>query len=199
ARPPGRGRRMSATATTLGDATWLAARSAGLVAYGLVGASTLLGLLQTTRSFAPRRRMALRPLHEALAVCAVVAIALHAAFLLADPWLRPGLAGILIPFASPWRPLAVAFGIGAAYLVLLLGPTYYLRHRVGAKRWRAVHAFVPAAYVLATLHVVLAGSDASTVWLRFMVGALTAPIPVLAGLRLGRAHPAPSSSPPPTP
>jgi sulfoxide reductase heme-binding subunit YedZ len=187
---------VSGTTTTLGDAIWLAARSAGLVAYGLVGATTLLGLLQSTRSFSPKQRMALRPLHEALAVMSLLAVVLHAVLILADPWLRPGLAGILIPFASPYRPLAVALGVVGFYLSLLIGPTYYLRQRLGAKRWRAVHAFAPATYALVTLHVILAGSDASTVWLRFMVGAMTAPILVLVGLRLFDVRQASSASRP---
>src|SRR3954454_14396501 len=102
---------MSATTTTLGDAAWLASRSAGLVAYGLVGATTLLGLLQSTRSFTPQRRMALRPIHEALAVMSILATVVHAALLLLDPWLAAGLSGVLIPFASPYRPLAVALGV----------------------------------------------------------------------------------------
>jgi sulfoxide reductase heme-binding subunit YedZ len=182
--------------STLGDAIWLAARSAGLVAYVLVGASTLLGLLQSTRTLAPQRRMALRPLHEALAVMSILAVVLHGALLLADPWLRPGLAGIVIPFASPYRPLAVALGVVGFYLTLLIGPTYYLRQRLGGqKRWRAVHTFAPAAYALVTLHVILAGSDASTVWLRFLVGALTGPILVLAGLRVLDAQASAESRP----
>jgi sulfoxide reductase heme-binding subunit YedZ len=185
--------------STLGDAIWLAARSAGLVAYALVGASTLLGLLQSTRTLTPRRRMALRPLHEALAVMSILAVLLHGALLLADPWLRPGLEGILIPFASPYRPLAVTLGVAGFYLALLVGPTYYVRRRLGGHgRWRAVHAFAPAAYALVTLHVILSASDASTVWLRFLVGALTGPILVLAGLRLleiqARAESRPASS-----
>lgn len=172
------------TPLTGGDVVWLASRSAGLVAYGLTGATTLLGLLQTTRTLPPKQRMSLRPLHEALAVMSLLAVVLHAVLLLFDPWLKTGLAGILVPFASPYRPLAVALGVVGFYLTLLVGPTYYLRRRLGGhKRWRAVHAFAPGAYALVTLHVILAGSDASTVWLRFVVGALTAPILVLAALR----------------
>ena len=140
--------------------------------------------------------MALRPLHEALAVMSILAVVLHGALLLADPWLRPGLAGIVIPFASPYRPLAVALGIVGFYVTLLIGPTYYLRQRLGGhQRWRAVHAFAPAAYGLVTLHVILAGSDASTVWLRFLVGALTGPILVLLGLRVLDAQASAASRP----
>ena len=52
----------------------------------------------------------------------ILAVVLHGVLLLADPWLRPGLAGILIPFASPYRPLAVALGIVGFYVTLLDRP-----------------------------------------------------------------------------
>ncbi len=58
-----------------------------------------------------------------------------------------------------------------------------------------MHAFAPAAYGLVTLHVILAGSDASTVWLRFLVGALTGPILVLLGLRVLDAQASAASRP----
>jgi sulfoxide reductase heme-binding subunit YedZ len=128
--------------------------------------------------------MWLRPLHEILALTGLGAIGLHGFFLFIDSWLRPGLAGILIPFASPWRPLPVALGVIAAYLSLLLGPTYYLRNRIGAKRWRSLHRLAPAVYGLAVLHVLLAGSDAGSLWLRLAVGCLTGPIIGLTLLRV---------------
>jgi hypothetical protein len=55
----------------------------------------------------------------------------HAVSLLLDPVLRPGLAGLLIPFAAPYRPVATALGQIAAYGMLALGATFYVRRRIG--------------------------------------------------------------------
>src|SRR4051812_39491895 len=126
---------MSGTTTTLRGPPGPASRSGGLGAKRLGGAPPPLRLLQSTKSFSPQRRMALRPLHEALAVMSILATVAHGLLLLLDPWLAAGLGGVLIPFASPYRPLAVALGVIGFYLTLLIGPTYYLRHRLGgAKR-----------------------------------------------------------------
>ena len=52
--------------------------------------------------------------------------------------LRPGLAGLLVPFAAPYRPVATALGqIARAYGMFALGATFYVRRRVGTQRWRS--------------------------------------------------------------
>jgi hypothetical protein len=60
-------------------------------------------------------------LHEQTALAGLVSIAVHGVTLLADPWLRPGLAGVLVPFASPHHPLFTAAGVVAGYLAVVLG------------------------------------------------------------------------------
>ena len=63
----------------------------------------------------------------------------HGATLLADPWLRPGVSGVLVPFAMGYRPLFTGLGIVAGYLAALLGLSFYARRRIGARLWRKLH------------------------------------------------------------
>ena len=100
---------------------------------------------------------------------ALVAIAVHGGSLMGDAWLRPGLAGITIPFALHYRPGFTGLGIIAGYLAVLLGPTFYLRRRIGTRMWRRLHRLTPLIWMLAAVHTLGSGSDASSLWLRCVV------------------------------
>jgi methionine sulfoxide reductase heme-binding subunit len=171
--------------------TWLGARSAGLVAFGLAAAAVIAGLAMSTSKSRPGARKGYasrRDLHEQLALAALVAIGLHGALLLADSWLRPGLAGILVPFTTPYRPFWTGLGILAAYLAVLLGLSYYARRLIAARRWRKLHRFTPVIYVLAAAHLLGAGTDRGTLWLRLAVAATAIPIAILVAVRIAELY-----------
>ena len=96
--------------------------------------------------------------------------------LLGDSWLNPGATGLLVPFAMDYEPVFTGLGVIAGYLAAVLGLSFYLRRRIGAKRWRNVHRLTPLVYLLGVIHVLGAGSDASAPWLRAVLFATGAPI-----------------------
>jgi methionine sulfoxide reductase heme-binding subunit len=168
---------------------WLASRSAGVVAYLLLSASVALGLTMALRLLPPRYAAVLRIGHERIALIALGAVAAHGLLLLGDGFLRPGLGGILVPFAMSYRPLWTGLGILAGYLAAGLSLTYYARRRLGARRWRAAHRLIPVAWALAAVHVTGAGSDAGSLWLQVPLALTMALVIALLGQRLagGRA------------
>jgi sulfoxide reductase heme-binding subunit YedZ len=168
---------------------WLASRSAGVVAYLLLSGSVILGLAMATR-LVPARD--LRVLHERIALLALGAVAAHGLLLLPDGWLHPGLTQILIPFTNGYRPLWTGLGILAAYGAAGLSLTYYARRRLGHRRWRAAHRFIPIAWALAAAHVIGAGTDAVSLWLQVILAATIAAIVALGVQRglAGRTQPA---------
>jgi len=152
---------------TGGHELWLVSRAAGVVALLLVAAAVLLGLtLAAGLVKTPQTRKNVITFHEHTANAALVAIALHGAALLGDGFLRPGLKGILLPFAIDYRPAYTAAGIVAGYLAALLGLSFYARKRIGAKRWRKLHRATPVIYVLGLVHTLGAGTDQGSTWLR---------------------------------
>lgn len=166
-------------------AWWIVSRAAGLTALLAVTASVLLGLLMATKILRrPKLGRTLMSLHEHTAIAGLVAIAVHGVTLLGDPWLRPGLTGLLVPFTMSYRPLATGAGVVAAFLAALLGLSFYLRRRIGAKLWRRAHRWTIGVYVLGVAHTLGAGTDASTPWLRLTLVATGAPILFLTVLRL---------------
>jgi sulfoxide reductase heme-binding subunit YedZ len=180
---------------------WLASRASGLVALVLVTISVGLGLAMAGKVMRrPGLSRKLMAIHEQTALAGLVAIAVHGITLLGDPWLHPGVSGVTVPFAIGYRPLATGLGIVGGYLAALLGLSYYLRRRIGARLWRRAHRATAVVYVLGLAHAFTAGTDASTVWFRWWV-LMTAPVigglfvyrafsgaAKKAGARAGRAH-----------
>jgi DMSO/TMAO reductase YedYZ heme-binding membrane subunit len=71
-----------------------------------------------------------------------------------------GVADLLIPFASGWRPGAVALGVIAMYLVAAVEISSLLMRRLPRRLWRGIHLFSYVAFWLATVHLLTAGTDA---------------------------------------
>lgn len=166
---------------------WVTARAAGIAALLAASASASLGLLGAIRPATIRgKRIELRAAHEALALATIALIALHAITLLADPILKPGLAGLLVPLAAPYRPFATALGQVAALGMSALALTYYVRRKIGAARWRSAHRFIAGFWALAVVHSLLDGSDAGRPWFIAAVLLPAATASVLLVLRHAR-------------
>jgi methionine sulfoxide reductase heme-binding subunit len=162
-------------------AWWLSSRAAGIVAFALISLSVFLGLAMANRLLRGRNVV---KLHEHLALAGLVAIAVHGITLLGDGWLDPGAAGLLVPFAMDYEPVFTGLGIVAGYLAALLGLSFYLRRRIGARRWRSLHRATVLIYVLGAIHALGAGTDAEAPWLRAVLLGTGAPILFLFLLRV---------------
>jgi DMSO/TMAO reductase YedYZ heme-binding membrane subunit len=139
---------------------WYVARACGLVAWGLVVASTVCGLLLATRRTARRVTPASAlALHRYLGALAIVFTVFHVLALVADDFVDFGVVDVLVPMASSWRPLAVAAGVVGLYLLVAIEATSLLRNRMPSRGWRAVHLSSYALFALTTLHLLTAGTD----------------------------------------
>jgi sulfoxide reductase heme-binding subunit YedZ len=155
---------------------WVTARASGAAALLCASGSVAAGLLMALRLPALRRhRVEVRAAHEALALATFALIVVHGLTLLLDPVLRPGLAGVLVPFASSFERVGTALGQIAAYGMLALGATFYVRRRLGSHRWRRAHRAIPVFWALAVGHALLTGTDTGAWW--FLAALL---LPVLA-------------------
>jgi sulfoxide reductase heme-binding subunit YedZ len=164
---------------------WIASRAFGVVALVFVAVSVGMGLAMAMRSAKGPGAMArLKTLHEATALTALLAIVAHGLVLLGDTYLRPGLAGIAIPFAMAHAQLWTGLGVIAGWLAALLGLTFYVRRWIGPKLWRRMHRWTLAVYALAVVHTFGAGTDSGSVWLLIIVAATVAPLTVMAAMRL---------------
>lgn len=180
---------------------WLASRASGTVALLLVTASVLIGLLMASGTLRrPGLKKRLLGLHEQTALIGLVMVAVHGITLLGDRTLHPGLIGVLVPMATPYRPVYTALGILAGYLAAALGLSFYVRRRIGGKRWRQMHRATVIAYLLGVAHVIGSGSDASYAAVRYGLVASTVPAAALFLVRNRvRARPPTPRAPAPDP
>jgi predicted ferric reductase len=141
---------------------WYVARSTGYVAWGLLTMSMIAGLLISTRMAKTRATPAwMLDLHRFVGGLSVVFVLLHLAGLVADNFVHFGLADLLVPYASRWKPGAVALGIVATHLLVAVEVTSLLMRRLPRKVWHVVHLSSYLVFWLTTFHMVTAGTDAT--------------------------------------
>jgi DMSO/TMAO reductase YedYZ heme-binding membrane subunit len=170
-----------------GMLVWYMARSSGMVAWALLAASILWCLSLTTKILDGRPRPAwLLDLHRYLGGLATIFVAVHVAGILADTFVHFGLASVLVPFASTWRPAAVAWGVVGLYLLAAVELTSLARSRLPKRAWRAIHFASFPLFVVATIHAFLAGTDTRT-WAFELLAAMTVVLVAwLTGVRISQ-------------
>jgi predicted ferric reductase len=169
---------------------WYTARSSGVVAWLMLSASVLVGLTLSSRAFGARPRPAwLLDFHRFLGAAAVVFTGTHLLSLFLDTYVTFGPADLFIPFVSNYRPVAVAWGIVGFYLLLTIEVTSLLRTRLSKRLWRATHFASFPLFVVATVHVLTAGTDSNTRLWRATVFGISAAVAALSALRAAQVEP----------
>lgn len=98
---------------------WYVARGSGMLAWALLSGSVIWGLLVSLRLRRGRlNRTWLLDLHRFLGGMALLVTTVHLAALLLDDYVGFSPLDLLVPFASEWRPSAVALGVFGLYLLL---------------------------------------------------------------------------------
>ena len=131
---------------------WLLARASGVTAYVLLTLSVLAGLVLKSRPFARFRAATVAEVHKTLALTGLGALALHAVALVLDTTVKVSLPALLVPGLVAYRPAAVAAGVIAAWLLVLITASFWVRKRIGMRMWRRLHWFTYALFGLATIH-----------------------------------------------
>jgi DMSO/TMAO reductase YedYZ heme-binding membrane subunit len=139
---------------------WYLSRATGLVAWGLAVTSILLGLALASRALGKKPPAPwLLALHRWTGGLTLAFTLGHVGALVADSFVHFGWADVLVPFASSWRPAAVAWGVIAMWLLVAIELTSLQMRRLPKRLWRAVHLSSYLVAVLATLHGFTAGTD----------------------------------------
>jgi hypothetical protein len=144
-----------------GTLPWYVARSSGLVAWALLAGAVVWGLLMTSKAV---HRLVknnwLLDLHRWLGGLALTFTAIHVVAIMLDSYVHFGLTSVLVPLASTWHPVAVAWGVASMYLLAAVELTSLARRHIPKALWRRVHMLSFPLFVSATVHGLSAGSDA---------------------------------------
>ena len=173
---------------------WYVARSTGIVSWGLIVASMVWGFLYATRVLGRRARpWWMLGVHRFLGALAVVFVIVHVVAIVADSYTSFGLADVLVPFASAWKPIPVALGIVGMYILVTVEVTSLLQRHLPRTLWRQIHLASYGLFAFASLHALSAGTDVRSVVLGGLgmgVGAAVALFAVLSWV--WRAEPRPA-------
>lgn len=143
---------------------WYLSRSAGIVAWVMLTASVLWGIVLATDLFPKWRRNAwLLSMHRWLAGLTFFFIAGHLATLLLDSYAQFRPVDVVVPFASTWRPTAIAVGVVALWLIVAVEVTALAMKRLSKLWWRSVHIASYFVFWAVSIHGALAGTDSSKV------------------------------------
>lgn len=137
---------------------WMLIRGSGLVAFGLLALATIWGLVLSL-GVLPGLTKRLTFAHESLSVGALLATVVHVVALATHDFVEFDLRALLVPGASEWRPLAVAWGIVAFYGMTIVIVSFYLRKNIGQRYWRLLHFASFGVFLGAAAHGIAAGTD----------------------------------------
>jgi len=143
----------------------VATRVIAFLSYFAIAGSVIYGLLLSTKILdAIAHRPVTFALHQDLAAIGLGLAGIHVALLGLDATQPLGLAEMLIPFASSYRPLWVGVGQLALYLVAIVTASFYIRRRIGQRAWRVLHYVTFLAFAFTTAHGIMSGTDTAAPW-----------------------------------
>ena len=160
---------------------WYLSRASGIVAWVMLAATNLWGVLLVTRILKPVDRPAwLLDLHRWLGALAIVTTAIHLGGLAADSYAHFGWSETLLPNACTGRcwpndskTAAVTWGVLAMYFLVVVEVSSLLMRRLPRKLWHGIHLLSYVSFVMATVHGVLAGTDRANIVYIVTVSALS--------------------------
>ena len=155
------------------------------MAWGLLAATVVWGLLMTSKVLRGRVKNAwLLDLHRWLGGLALAFTGVHVLAIMSDTYVHFGLASVLVPLASHWHPLAVAWGVVSLYLLAAVELTSLARRHLAHRLWRRVHVLSFPLFVSSTVHGLTAGTDGRRPMILIAAVLTAVAVGVLGALRL---------------
>ena len=164
---------------------WYSSRVLGFLAYGALAISVVYGLLLSSGLLdrIAHRAVSLT-LHQDLSAIAIGFTALHGALLALDTYVPQTVRQLVIPFAGPYRPEWVGVGQVAFYVMVVVFASFYVRRRIGQRMWRTLHYTTFMAFVGATVHGVMSGTDTPADWAFWIYATASVAVVFLLGYRI---------------
>jgi len=155
---------------------WVFERLFAFLAYFAMAGSVIYGLLLSTKILdALAHRPITFTLHQDLAAIGLGFAGIHGVLLGLDHSMPFTLAQIAVPGLAPYAPFWVAAGQASFYLMAAVIGSFYARRRIGQRAWRTLHYVTFLAFVGATGHGLVAGTDSGSAWAWWIyVGSATA-------------------------
>lgn len=166
---------------------WYVTRASGLTAYFLAFLIMVFGIgIQTRLIYKVINPLTALAAHRFVGIALSVTILTHVVSLLFDKFLKFTILDLLVPFASPYKPLLVSLGIIAFYLFSAVIITSLFLRLKWPRFWRLLHYLTYLAFILFFLHGVLIGTDKGVAFMIYSYWITGAIVSVLFVYRLAR-------------
>jgi predicted ferric reductase len=147
---------------------WYLGRAGGLVAFGLMFVSVILGVAISSRIFdGLLARGWFFEVHKFVSLFLLGAVLFHAFIMLPDPYANYSVSDLLIPLRSHIMPEATAVGIVSFYGLVIVGLSFYVTRWIGQRAWRMMHYLTFLTYLGGTVHAIWAGTDSAVLGVRY--------------------------------
>jgi methionine sulfoxide reductase heme-binding subunit len=147
-------------AITQSTALWYASRATGVVSLLLLSLVVILGILVNRQGRLPGLpSFAVTGLHRSVSLLAVLFVAVHVATAVIDPFVSIGVAAVVIPFVSAYKPLWLGLGAVSLDLIAALIVTSLVRAHLSRRVWRGIHWLAYAAWPVALVHSFMSSPD----------------------------------------
>jgi sulfoxide reductase heme-binding subunit YedZ len=177
---------LAAASTSFTTTIWYTMRATGVVALVLLTGTMALGILTAgrakTRSWPA---FAQADLHKRVSLLAMVFLGFHVLTAVVDTYVSVGWLSVLVPFASPYRPLWTGLGTVGVDLMLAVAVSSALRQRISARTWRGIHWLAYGSWPVAMAHSLGMGTDASQLWMDGVAAICTVAVLGALSWRIG--------------
>ena len=142
---------------------WLAARATGIVAFIMLTAQIVFGLVLSHPHNKSTWHLSKRifPWHDHLWVFVMTFLAAHILSLVADPKSGVGLLGAVIPGMSQYRSVPVALGTIGLYAFVITALTARQTRLLPPGAWLSLHRLAIGIFAISWVHGMLAGTDST--------------------------------------
>ncbi|EKN68423.1 ferric reductase-like transmembrane domain-containing protein [Schinkia azotoformans] len=144
--------------------TWELIRAAGLTSYFLLFVSAACGILFSIKVATHKTNQLLQITHQSAGWISLLFGLFHGLLLYIDTYKPYTLTEIFIPFTTKEETLLNGFGTISLYLLVLLFISGDIMKKIGAKVWRRIHGLALPLVIIASVHGILLGTDASNAW-----------------------------------
>jgi DMSO/TMAO reductase YedYZ heme-binding membrane subunit len=175
---------------------WYVARGSGVVAWAVMALGIFWGLALSSRFLGKRpKRNWMLDLHRFLGGMSVVFVGMHLASLVFDSYISFGFVDIVLPGATAYRPIAVAWGVIGLYLLAAVQATSMLRKHISKRAWRRTHFLSFPLFLVSTVHLLAIGTDSTNPLLRWTVLTTVVAIAIATAVRIARSDRQPPAQP----
>ena len=165
---------------------WYLSRASAFTAFVLLWISMATGLIISNKMARvwPGAFTAF-DLHQFTSLLGLGFAVFHVVVLLGEHYIGFSLVQLVVPFAdTPYRPVWVALGQTAIYLLLPVTFTFYIRRQIGNRLWRVIHFLSYPIFGLALLHGLFSGTDSGNLWVTWLYWLCGVSLAALTAYRL---------------